>query len=499
MLNRNSGHHNSLAPTPNGSRRSATGRRLAASATARRFVCACAFFVLSTLLGCGAAGNGPSTAAVDANIAVDPVFLTPGLTSATLDWPASDGNVDSYIVFESRNGSLFRYSNSTNQPEIQISGEAGDRVQVTVVAVNSNGDMSEASPPSPPVVFQAATQTAAARAVTLGGGSMAPTATLDSSEQALTEAADANDAATESDRPESDTNSAEEDASTEPLARLAQSVRALLLGGDTRLPEAGLTSEARGWLQTHVDAEMVAGVSLAGTGRSNTDDLREIVWRDQSGQLFLSDGAAALETDDLPATFEEALRLRTTERFVGLADFDGDGHGDWLIEDTATGESWIVNGESTAVSPTTGNADALLAGHGDFDGDGRSELLWRTEQGVLSLTRPGDLSENFVPLDIAPEGFALLAVADFDGDGRDDLLGRGANGGLILAMTPAPELESGPVALEWRTGSQDSSEALELVATVDVDEDGAAEIAWLNGDTVEIWNAESGLESQIAL
>jgi hypothetical protein len=170
-----------------------------------------------------------------------------------------------------------------------------------------------------------------------------------------------------------------------------------------------------------------------------------------------------------------------------------------LIEDTATGENWIVNGANATINPATGSLDTALAGYGDFDGDGRAELLWQTEDGFLSLTRPGDLSPSLTPLDVAPEGFALLAVADFDGDGRDDLLGRGANGGLTLAMTPASPFFTDSVVLKWRLGSQDLSDALDLVATVDVDEDGAAEIAWLNGDTVEIWNAVSGFESRIAL
>ena len=488
------------AITPNGSRRSATGRRPSVTAVPGQFISACLFFVLSTLLGCGSTGGGggPSGPAVDAAISMDPVYLEPGLRSATLGWPASEGGVDNYMVFEARNGSMFQFSTITDQSAIKISGEAGDSVQITVIAVNGSGDMSESSPPSPPIIFQEPMQATAARAVSPGGALSAPGPALDPSEQTLADN-DPNADTRKTDAADTIEDNTQENDATETLAGLAQSVRALLLGGDTRLPQSGLTTPAQSWLQARVDAEMVAGVSLAGTGRSNADDLREIVWQDQSGQLFLSDGAAALESEDLPATFEEALRLRATERFVGLADFDGDGRGDWLIEDTATGENWIVNGENATINPATGSLDTALAGYGDFDGDGRAELLWQTEDGFLSLTHPGDLSPSFTPLDVAPEGFALLAVADFDGDGRDDLLGRGANGGLTLAMTPASEFDTNSVVLKWQLGPQDLSDALDLVATVDVDEDGAAEIAWLNGDTVEIWNAESGFESRIEL
>ena len=38
-----------------------------------------------------------------------------------------------------------------------------------------------------------------------------------------------------------------------------------------------------------------------------------------------------------------------------------------------------------------------------------------------------------------------------------------------------------------------------LNVVVDVDDDGGAEIAWLNGDALEIWNVESGLEATLGL
>lgn len=180
-----------------------------------------------------------------------------------------------------------------------------------------------------------------------------------------------------------------------------------MLGGDARLPESGLSSAADQWLQEQVDHELSAGVSGAGTGHGDDDDLRELAWRDHAGQLFISNGQSALDSDDLPATFTEAVRLRATERFVGLADFSG--------------------------------------------------------------------------------------------DGRDDLLGRNVDGALVMALAPDSDGTDGDLQMVWNIGTDDSTADLDLIGALDVDEDGGAEIAGLNGDALEIWNAETGLQSSWTL
>ncbi len=50
--------------------------------------------------------------------------------------------------------------------------------------------------------------------------------------------------------------------------------------------------------------------------------------------------------------------------------------------------------------------------------------------------------------------------------------------------------EREPHATKWVT------QMVDLIATLDLDSDGAAELAWLHGDSVEIWNAESGLKAR---
>ncbi len=469
--------------------------------------------------GGGGGGNGGGSPA-EAALAVDPIDLPPGQTVAPLGWPASDGPVDSYLVFESRNGAVYTFTQTVSTPSANISGQAGDSVQVTVVAVSPTGEMSDTSPPSPPINFHAAAATTAVHAAAPSAAGPASTES-DALDLADANAADTmpdgGDATEERDSNASDDGDDTEDAERENEPLLTRAVRSLLLAGDARLPASGLSEAASDWLAARVDEEVGAGVVLAGTGRDDDDPLRELVWQDPAGQLFVSDGREFLDRQDLPSTFREALRLNATERFVDLADFDGDGAGDWLIEDTTTGEIWLIDGATeqnlAAVAPSSDTADApesnratqlaaRLAGAGDFDADGRPELLWRDPNGLLDLRRPSGgepmLGQSATP----PEGFELLAIADLDGDGRDDLLGRDGTGALVQAFSRGVasdaiddvQPEPDRIELEWRDGTGAPTLDLDLVATVDIDEDGTAEIAWLNGATLEIWKPESGLD-----
>lgn len=443
---------------------------------------------LVVLTGCsgGSSSSGGSAAVASAVVAVNPVHLAPGQTAAQLAWPASAGSVDSYLVFESRNGSPYAFSTVSATPSVNIAGTGGDSVQITVVAVSTTGQTSESSPPSPPTIFHDAPAAAVARVAAPSAGAPTAVAAVNADEADALSVSD-----NASDNAFADTANAADDDST--VSRIAQAIRALLLGGDARLPEAGLSAEADRWLQTQVDHELSAGVALAGTGRADDDDLRELIWRDNAGQLFVSNGQSALDTDDLPATFIEAVRLRATERFVGLADFDGDGHGDWLLEDMSTGDVWAVDGETSETISTETAFDTKLAGHGDFDGDGRAELIWATADGRLDII---GIEGELVASITASDGFELLAIADLDGNGRDDLLGHNLDGVLVMALATGTDAE---LRIDWHLGCADSTAELDLIGTVDVDKDGTAEIAWLNGEALEIWSAEAGLESRWTL
>jgi hypothetical protein len=99
-------------------------------------------------------GNGNKSAAV--KVETQPVDLPPGQTEALMAWEPSDGPVEAYMVFVSRNGSVFEFEITAADANTMIPGEAGDEVRILVIALSENGALSETSPPSAPVRFHAA-------------------------------------------------------------------------------------------------------------------------------------------------------------------------------------------------------------------------------------------------------------------------------------------------------------------------------------------------------
>ncbi|MBF0291400.1 MAG: VCBS repeat-containing protein, partial [Nitrospinae bacterium] len=66
----------------------------------------------------------------------------------------------------------------------------------------------------------------------------------------------------------------------------------------------------------------------------------------------------------------------------GIGDFDGDGKNDLLWRDAESGQVavWMMNGVDVVTSAMTSlnpGAGWLVQGIGDFDGDGKSDILWR--------------------------------------------------------------------------------------------------------------------------
>ncbi|HEX7705920.1 MAG TPA: FG-GAP-like repeat-containing protein [Thermoanaerobaculia bacterium] len=116
-------------------------------------------------------------------------------------------------------------------------------------------------------------------------------------------------------------------------------------------------------------------------------------------------------------------------------DFDGDGRSDILWRNSVTGEAaiWLMDGFTLRAGSyiTSQPLRRVIAGVGDFDGDGRADILWRdtqTGENIIHLMNGFSVKAAGA---IRSENLAwrVVGIGDFNGDGRDDILWRNFNNG----------------------------------------------------------------------
>src|SRR5436190_1454855 len=134
-------------------------------------------------------------------------------------------------------------------------------------------------------------------------------------------------------------------------------------------------------------------------------------------------------------------------------DFDGDCKSDVLWRNSATGEDyvWLMNGLTIATGgslTTVGDPAWQIQGTGDFDGDGKADILWRNavtgENSIWLMNGLTITSQGFVDSVDPTSGWQVQGVGDFDGDGRDDVLWRNlATGENYIWLMNGPTIASG--------------------------------------------------------
>jgi hypothetical protein len=130
-------------------------------------------------------------------------------------------------------------------------------------------------------------------------------------------------------------------------------------------------------------------------------------------------------------------------KIVGVGDFDGDGNNDLLWETSGGALAvWQMNGaqiksaDYVKAGPTnTGipGADWHVADVGDFDGDGKADIVWRNGSSGQNYLYPMDgttIKPTEGYLRTVPDlNWQIVAVGDYDGDGKNDVLWRNSASG----------------------------------------------------------------------
>ncbi|HVF36563.1 MAG TPA: FG-GAP-like repeat-containing protein [Sphingomicrobium sp.] len=188
------------------------------------------------------------------------------------------------------------------------------------------------------------------------------------------------------------------------------------------------------------DGALAYGLSnswqVAGTGDFNGDGRDDLLLRHTDGTLtdWLGQPNGGFASNDAVAVYG----LSNSWQVEATGDFNGDGRDDLLLRHTdGTLTDWLGHANGSFASNDGALAYGLsnswqVAGTGDFNGDGRDDLLLRHTDGTLTdwLGQPngGFASNDAVAVYGLSNSWLVEMIGDFNGDGRDDLLLRHTDG-----------------------------------------------------------------------
>jgi hypothetical protein len=203
--------------------------------------------------------------------------------------------------------------------------------------------------------------------------------------------------------------------------------------------------------------------------------------------LLTTTGTAITDTRPGGTLVKPRLRVDVAVQQCGfrIRDFNGDGKSDILWRHTAGDLAlWLMNGGAVASTGILGNVATswTIDKIGDFNGDGKADILWRNTSGTLSIWLMNGLavaSTNI--LGNVAAAWTTAGVGDFNGDGTRDILWRHTAGDLALWLINGGAVAStsvlGNVATSWT-----------IVGVADFNGDGKADILWRDtSGTLALW------------
>jgi hypothetical protein len=208
----------------------------------------------------------------------------------------------------------------------------------------------------------------------------------------------------------------------------------------------------------------------------------DIVWRHQNGQLavWYMDGVnlvQGLRVNPSPI-------IDTNWKIAGTGDFNNDGKVDilWQHQDGKLAV-WHMDGVNlaSAVPLNPGqlsDTNWKIAGTGDFNRDGKVDILWQHQDGKLAVWYMDGVNlASAVPLNpgqVNDTNWKIAGTGDFNRDGKVDILWQHQNGKLAAWYMDGVNLVQGINVYP----SQISDTNWKIVGTGDPNRDGNVDILW---------------------
>jgi len=247
------------------------------------------------------------------------------------------------------------------------------------------------------------------------------------------------------------------------------------------------------------------------TGDFDGDGKSDLLWRTDSGAL------AIWEMDGTHIKAADFTRIGPTSvaapgadwHVLGAADFDGDGKSDLLWRtDSGALAIWEMNGTQIKAADYTkaGSAnvgipapDWHIVGTGDFDGDGKSDLLWRTDSGALAIWEMNGTqvkAADYLKIGGSNVGapghdWHVIGTGDFDGDGKSDLLWQTDSGALAIWEMNGTQIKAADYIKLGQTNVGVPAHDWHFAATGDYNGDGKSDLLWhTDSGALAIWQMD---------
>jgi subtilisin-like proprotein convertase family protein len=202
--------------------------------------------------------------------------------------------------------------------------------------------------------------------------------------------------------------------------------------------------------------------------------LSNVLWRHTNGTVS--------------AGYRDLAQVGDIWQIAGTGDFDGDGDSDilWRHRDGPVVTWEMEDGQhdanhSIAYAPNGWE----IVGAGDFDADGDSDILWRHREGAVVTWEMEDgqyVSNHNIAY--ASPGWRIEGMGDFDADGDSDIIWRHREGAVVTW-----EMEDGGYVTNHNVAY--ASVGWQIEGTTDIDGDGDSDILWRhNQGAVVAWEME---------
>ena len=230
----------------------------------------------------------------------------------------------------------------------------------------------------------------------------------------------------------------------------------------------------------------------------NGDSSGDVLWQNDNGMLAVWTMGGGAAGDQIQTGGAIGSVLDSHTHVQGTGDFNADGKSDILLRnDSGIITVWTMGGTAGTTIQTQNTIAASpdahwkIQGLGDFNGDGHSDILWRNDtSGTLAVwTMGGTDGTQILSGDqigsVPDKSWHVRGVADFNGDGHSDILWRNDNGTLAvwtMGGTSGNQIETGN-----QIGSSPDS-SWKVADTGDYNGDGTADILWRNNNgTLAVW------------